>query len=153
MTLDEIDLKILEILQKNGRTRRNTLAEVVNLSLPSVSERLRKLEEAGIITGYAAIVNPKKLGIDITAFILVQVDSSKHYHSFIDHAAGNHEILECHAITGEGSHLLKVRTENTLTLEKLLAKIQAWPGVTGTRTHLVLSSPKESTVVAPIHHK
>ncbi len=153
MLLDDIDVKILEILQKNGRTRRNTLADVVGLSLPSVSERLRKLEEAGIIRGYAALVNPAKLGIDITAFILVQIDSSKHYHNFIDHANSTTEILECHAVTGEGSHLLKIRTENTLSLEKLLGKIQAWPGVMGTKTHLVLSSPKETTTVLPVHHK
>ena len=145
MTLDEVDLKIIEILQKNGRTRRNDLSDAVGLSIPSVSDRLRKLEEAGYITGYSAQVNHKKLGKDITAFITVIVDSSKHYQSFLDHASAVDEILECHAITGEGSHILKIRTENTTTLEKLLAKIQSWVGVTGTRTHLVLSTSKEST--------
>jgi len=151
--LDDIDIKILEILQKNGRTRRNDLAEAVGLSLPSVSERLRKLEEGRIIVGYAATLNPKKLGRDITAFIAVTVDSSKHYGSFIEHATAADEILECHAITGEGSHLLKIRTENTASLEKLLAKIQSWSGVTGTKTHLVLSSPKEATRIKITHSK
>jgi Lrp/AsnC family leucine-responsive transcriptional regulator len=143
--LDDIDLKILDILQKNGRTRRNDLSDAVGLSLPSVSERLRKLEEGGYIDGYAATLNYKKLGKDITAFIEVIVDSSKHYHTFVEHANATEEILECHAITGDGSHLLKIRTENTSTLEKLLAKIQSWTGVTGTRTHLVLSTSKETT--------
>lgn len=142
--LDDIDVKILELLQSNGRTRRNDLAEKVGLSVPSVSERLRKLEEAGIIAGYAATVDPRKVGKDITAFIVVLTDSSKHYHSFVEHAASMEEILECHAITGEGSHILKVRTENTSTLEKLLARIQSWTGVTGTRTQLVLSTSKET---------
>jgi len=142
--IDEIDAKILEILQKKGRTRRNDLAEAVGLSLPSVSDRLRKLEENGFITGYHATVDPKKLGRDITAFIFVTVDSSKHYAQFLEHAHAADEILECHAITGEGSHLLKVRTTNTISLEKLLAKIQAWAGVVSTRTNLVLSSSKES---------
>jgi Lrp/AsnC family leucine-responsive transcriptional regulator len=150
-TLDDIDIKLLHILQENGRTRRNDLAEQVKLSIPSVSERLRKLEEAGYITGYTATVNHKKMGKDITAFIFVIVDSSKHYQSFIDHANAMDEILECHAITGEGSHLLKIRTENTTTLEKLLAKIQSWVGVTGTRTQLVLSSPKETTKITITH--
>jgi Lrp/AsnC family leucine-responsive transcriptional regulator len=144
MVIDEIDAKILEILQKKGRTRRNDLAEAVGLSLPSVSDRLRKLEENGFITGYHATVDPKKLGRDITAFIFVTVDSSKHYAQFLEHAHAADEILECHAITGEGSHLLKVRTTNTISLEKLLAKIQAWAGVVSTRTDLVLSSSKES---------
>ncbi|MBI4809947.1 MAG: Lrp/AsnC family transcriptional regulator [Ignavibacteriales bacterium] len=145
--LDETDIKILEILQNNGRTRRNDLAEKVGLSIPSTSDRLRKLEERDYILGYAAILNAKLLGKDITAFIMVKIDSSKHYQTFIDHAKANDEILECHAITGEGSHLLKIMTENTTGLERLLAKIQSWTGVTGTRTNLVLSTSKETTKI------
>jgi len=144
LALDEIDVKILSILQENGRTKRNILAEKVGLSLPSVSERLKKMEESNIITGYFASVNAVKVGKDITAFIFVTVDSSKHYNSFLDHAMSLSEILECHAITGEGSHLLKIRTTNTASLEKLLAKIQAWSGVVSTRTNLVLSTTKET---------
>jgi Lrp/AsnC family leucine-responsive transcriptional regulator len=142
--LDDIDAKILEILQRNGRTKRNDLAEKVGLSLPSVSERLRKLEENGTVTGYYATVDAKKLGRDITAFIFVTSDSSKHYGQLVDHAATLDEILECHAVTGEGSHLLKVRTANTASLERLLGKIQSWPGVLSTRTNLVLSTSKET---------
>jgi Lrp/AsnC family leucine-responsive transcriptional regulator len=153
LSIDDIDIAILGILQRNGRTRRNDLAEQVGLSLPSISDRLRKLEEARYITGYSATVDHKKLGKDITAFIMVIVDSSKHYHSFVEHAHALDEILECHAITGEGSHLIKVRTENTSSLERLLAKIQSWTGVTGTRTHLVLSTSKETTVITITHPK
>lgn len=145
--LDEIDIKILEILQTNGRTKRNELAELVGLSLPSVSERLKKLEEQKIILTYNTILNSKLLGNDITAFILVTVDTSKHFNSFIDHASQNDEILEVHAITGAGTHLLKVKTENTSSLEKLLSKIQAWSGVVHTTTSLVLSTHKESTKI------
>jgi Lrp/AsnC family leucine-responsive transcriptional regulator len=143
--LDDIDITILDILQQRGRTKRNDLAEAVGLSLPAVSDRLRKLEEQHIITGYHATVDPKKLGKDIAAFILVSIDSSKHYGQFIDHVDSLHDVLECHAITGEGTHLLKVRTTDTASLERLLAKIQAWSGVVSTKTTLVLSTPKEST--------
>lgn len=142
--LDEIDIVILEILQKNGRTRRNDLAQTVDLSIPSISERLRKLEENGFITGYTAIIDPKKVGKDITAFITVTVDSSKHYTSFIDHARATDEVLEIHSVTGSGTHLIKIRTENTSTLEKLLSKIQAWAGVVNTTTSVVLSTMKET---------
>jgi Lrp/AsnC family leucine-responsive transcriptional regulator len=142
--LDDIDLTIIDVLQQNGRTRRNDLAERVGLSLPSVSDRLRKLEKLGYITGYHATVDAKRLGKDITAFVFVSVDSSRHYHQFIEHAAGQDDILECHAITGEGTHLLKVRTANTASLEKLLSRIQAWSGVVSTRTDLVLSTAKET---------
>jgi Lrp/AsnC family leucine-responsive transcriptional regulator len=146
-TFDDVNLKILEILQKNGRTKRNELAKLVDLSVPAVSERLEKLKELGIIKGYTTLVDSKKLGKDITAFVYVYMDSSKHYSNFIQKASELEEILECHAITGEGSHLLKVKTENTSTLEKLLAQVQSWPGVTGTRTSVVLSTAKESTYI------
>jgi Lrp/AsnC family leucine-responsive transcriptional regulator len=142
--LDEIDVTIIDILQKNGRTRRNDLAQAVDLSIPSVSERLKKLEENGIITGYTAYVDPKKVGKDITAFINVTVDSSKHYGSFIDHAKATDEVLEIHSVTGTGTHLIKIRTENTSSLEKLLSKIQAWSGVVNTTTSIVLSTMKET---------
>jgi Lrp/AsnC family leucine-responsive transcriptional regulator len=143
--IDDIDARILDILQKKGRTRRNDLAEAVGLSLPSVSERLRKLEEQGIISGYHAKLDAKKMGRDITAFIFVTVDSSRHYGAFLEHAREVDEILECHAITGEGTHLLKVRTTNTASLEKLLAKVQAWAGVVRTQTDVVLSTSKETS--------
>jgi Lrp/AsnC family leucine-responsive transcriptional regulator len=145
VSFDEIDATLLDILQREGRTRRNDLAETVGLSLPAVSERLRKLEEQKIIVGYHAVLDAKKLGRDITAFIEVTVDSSRHYTQFIDHAATHDEILEVHAVTGDGTHLLKVRTLNTGSLEKLLARIQAWAGVVSTRTSVVLSTSKEST--------
>jgi len=142
--IDEIDAKILEILQKNGRTKRNDLAEAVGLSLPAVSERLRKMEEGGIITGFHATIDPKKLGKDIMAFIFVAIDSSKHFNQFIEHVGSLDEVLECHAITGEASHLLKIRTADTASLEKLLGRIQAWSGVVSTKTNLVLSTAKET---------
>lgn len=142
--LDATDVTILDILQKAGRTKRNDLAEAVGMSLPSASERLRKLEEAGVITGYHARLNHQMLGVDITAFITVSVDSSRHYAQFLEHARGLDEVQEVHAITGDGTHLLKVRTRTTGSLERLLAKIQSWGGVVTTRTNLVLSTSKET---------
>lgn len=149
--LDEIDLKILEILQREGRTKRNQLAEAVNLSVPSVSERMRKLQEAGILRSFHAVLEAREVGLEVTAFIFVTSESSKYYPKILERAGEQESILECHAITGEGSHLLKVRTQSTATLEKLLSEIQSWPGVTNTRTSVVLSSPKETTVL-PLGH-
>ncbi len=143
--LDDIDQRMLDILQKAGRTRRTELAAKVNLSLPAASDRLRKLETLGYITGYHAVLDPKKFGKDITAFVVVTVDSSKHFAAFVEHARETDEILECHAITGEGTHLLKIRTDNTASLEKILAKVQSWYGVVKTSTSVVLSSAKETT--------
>ena len=129
---------------KNGRMKRNELAEKIGLSLPATSERLRKLEESGLIEGYFAKINHKALGKDITAFVTVTVDSSRHFSSLVDHVNGADEVLECHAVTGEGTHIMKVRTDNTATLEKLLGRIQAWQGVTKTTTSVVLSTKKET---------
>jgi len=143
--LDEIDIALMEELQTSGRTKRNTLAESTGLSVPAVSERMRKLEEAGFIKGYRALVDPRKVGWDVTAFIVTTVDSSKHFGNFLDRVEKTDEVMECHAITGEGTHLLKVRARNTAELEKLLAKIQSWVGVVRTMTRVALSSPKETT--------
>lgn len=142
--LDETDIKILNHLQKNGRAQRNTIAEIVHLSVPSVSERMRKLEERGLIEKYNAILNAKLFNFDITAFIFVEVDGSEKYPGFVDKVIQHPEVLECHSITGDGSHILKVRTQNTETFEKFLSLIQSWDGVTRTRSNIVLSSFKET---------
>ena len=147
MILDNLDIQLLKTLQLNGRTKRNELAEQVGLSVPSVSERLRKLEDNKIIEGYFTKVNKQAFGLDIQAFILVVMDSSKHYKDLIKHVEKHPNILECHSVLGEGSHLLKVVVKNTESLEKLLSEIQTWSGVTGTKTTYVLSTIKETTAI------
>ncbi|MGF1671090.1 MAG: Lrp/AsnC family transcriptional regulator [Balneolaceae bacterium] len=149
--LDETDIIILNHLQKNGRAQRNTISEIVHLSVPSVSERMRKLEERGLIKSYDAVLDAKKFHFDITAFIFVEVDKSDNYQSFVEKAIEHPEILECHSITGDGSHVLKVRTLNTESFEKLLSKIQSWNGVTKTRSNIALSTFKETRQI-PIEH-
>lgn len=143
-SLDEIDLKILKHLQIDGRSQRNKLAEIVHLSVPSVSERMRKLEERDLIKGYYAVLDSKRFNFDITAFVFVEVDGSDNYKKFVDKSSEEPEILECHSITGDGSHILKIRTENTESFEKLLSEIQSWEGVHKTRSNVVLSSFKET---------
>jgi len=143
--LDEIDLKILNHLQKKGRAQRNQLAEIVHLSVPSVSERMRKLEEKELITGYRAILDSKLFNFDITAFVFVEVDGSDNYKKFIERIEDETEVLECHSITGDGSHILKIRTENTDSFENLLSRLQSWDGVSKSRSNVVLSSFKETT--------
>lgn len=142
--LDETDIKILNHLQKQGRAQRNTIAEIVHLSVPSVSERMRKLEERGLIANYHAILDSKKFNFDITAFIFVEVDGSEKYTDFVERVSQHPEVLECHSITGDGSHILKVRTKNTESFEKFLSLIQSWDGVSRTRSNIVLTSFKET---------
>lgn len=142
--LDEIDIKILKHLQVDGRSQRNKLADIVHLSVPSVSERMRKLEERDLIKGYHALLDAKRFKFDITAFVFVEVDGSDNYDTFVQNAEDEPEVLECHSITGDGSHILKIRTENTDSFENLLSKIQSWDGVSKTRSNVVLSSFKET---------
>ncbi len=145
--LDLIDLKIVEALGDNGRIRLSELAEIVGLSIPSVSERLDKLQKKGIIKKFTTQVNERLLGFDIQAFVWVRVDSSKHYKSFMEHVLREDEIMECYAVTGEGSHILRIMTHNTASLEQLLSRVQSWPGVLGTNTSFVLSQIKRDTKI------
>ena len=145
--LDDLDIKILNTLQRSGRTKRNQLAEEVGLSIPSVSERLHKLEEKGILEGYYAKLNKKSFGYDITAYIIVNMESSKYYKGFITKVEKIPQILECYSILGEGSHLLKAVVKNTESLEKLLGDMQSWPGVVSTKTTYVLSVMKETNIL------
>jgi Lrp/AsnC family transcriptional regulator, leucine-responsive regulatory protein len=145
--LDDIDARILTLLQQDGRMKRNRIAEEVGLSLPAVSERMRKLEERGLLTGIHAQVDARQLGLDITAFIRVTIVGSEFYEAFIERASALPQVQELHSITGDGSHILKVRLQNTGALEQLLGEVQRVPGVRGTQTSIVLSTLKESTFI------
>jgi len=145
--VDEIDVKILNMLQEDGRTKRNALAEAVGLSLPSLSERLNKLEIKGIITGYYTKINLKNFGLDLMVFITIHTDSSKHYESFAENVKQTDEILECYAVLGEGSHVMKALVKDSSSLEKLLGKIQSWKGVKRTHSRFILSTIKETTKI------
>lgn len=142
--IDEIDIKILFILQNNGRSHLADIAKEVDLSSPAVMERVKKLESSGIIKGYQAVLDPKKVGKDVTAFVGVSVAHQKYIDAFSALMLRQRDVLECHHVTGEESFILKVKTANTDSLEKLLAEIRSLEGVTGTVTKVVLSSVKES---------
>lgn len=145
--IDRIDAELLELLQENGRISQHDLARSVGLSAPAVAERLRKLEDRGILKQYTAILDPKRLGWDVTAFLFVGMNGSRHFADFRARVAETPEIQECHSVTGQGSHVLKVRVENTGALERLLAEVQAWPGVQWTNTSIVLSTLKETSAL------
>lgn len=142
--LDDTDAHILDLLQADGRRKRTAIAEAVGLSLPSASDRVRKLEERGLITGYHAVVDARALGRDVTAFVRVLSAGSEHYAAFVDAVVAMDEVLELHSITGEGSHMIKARVRDTAALEGLLGRLQALPGVRGTQTSIVLSTRKET---------
>jgi Lrp/AsnC family leucine-responsive transcriptional regulator len=142
--IDQIDLKILSILQNNGRARLADIADEVALSAPAVMERVKKLEASGVIKGYQALVDGKKVGKDITAFIGVSIGNQRDIDQFATQVLRYQDILECHHVTGDESFILKVKSANTASLEKLLGQIRSVAGVTRTVTKIVLSTAKES---------
>ncbi|MBI2091327.1 MAG: Lrp/AsnC family transcriptional regulator, partial [Deltaproteobacteria bacterium] len=142
--MDPIDLKILSILQDHGRCHLADIGKEVDLSSPAVMERLKKLEAHGIIKSYQAVLDAKRVGKDVTAFIGVSVAHQRYIDDFAAHMVRQHDVLECHHVTGEESFILKVKTANTESLEKLLGEIRSVEGVTRTVTKVVLSTPKET---------
>jgi Lrp/AsnC family leucine-responsive transcriptional regulator len=144
--VDAIDRTLLDRLQRDARATQLELAKTVGLSQPAVAERIRKLEERGVVLGYAARVSPARIGLDITAFIGVGLEHPKYFDGFDKKVRGLDEVLECHRVAGEDSYLLKVRTKNTRSLDRLLVQVlRTIPGVTRTSTVIALASIKEET--------
>ena len=148
--MDEVDTQIVDLLQADARLTQAQIAKKVGLSQPSVADRIRKLEEQQVVTGYTAKVDPRKLGKDITAFVGVSIEHPKYFEAFAKKVKNLVEVLECHRVAGQDSYLLKVRTENTGTLDQLLTEeVRTLPGVTRTHTTIVLCSVKEETRITP----
>ena len=141
--MDQTDLKILSILQNEGRRRLADIADEVALSAPAVMERVKKLEASGVIRGYQALVDGKKVGKDVTAFIGVSIGNQRDIDQFAAEMMHYGDVLECHHVTGDESFILKVKAANTGALEKLLGEIRSVEGVTRTVTKIVLSTAKE----------
>ncbi len=142
---DKKDIQILEILEADGRSTASDIAKKVDLSIPAVGERIKKLTEKGLIKQFSAILDHKQIGLDLTAFVFIISEHSDHYNEFVEKAKETKTILECHSITGGGSHILKVRVKNSQALEDFLYEIQNWPGVSRTQSNVVLSTYKETT--------
>ncbi|HXG21807.1 MAG TPA: Lrp/AsnC family transcriptional regulator [Methylomirabilota bacterium] len=143
IALDSIDRHILAVLQEDCKLSLTKIGERVGLSAPSVTERIKKLEESGVIRGYTAILDARKLGKDITAFIGVFIDHPKLIAQFEKDIAHIEDVQECHHVTGEYTLLLKIKTENTSTLEALIRKIRSINGVARTETSIVLRTATE----------
>jgi Lrp/AsnC family leucine-responsive transcriptional regulator len=144
--IDSIDERILAELQANGRLTMKALAERVGLSSPAMIERVRRLEDRGVIAGYRAIVAPNALGRPISALIAAEVNRAD-YDGFLDRARNDPAIAECHRTTGEATFLLKVNVADTAALEALVDDLSA----TGAHctTSLILSSPVPWREVTP----
>jgi len=147
-SLDRIDLKILDALQKNGRLTNAELADKAGLSLSPCWRRLKRLEESGVIEGYQAVLDRRALGLGVTAF--VRVDIERHTPAmerrFEDAIADLPEIVSCHVISGEGAFMLIVMTESLESFSNFaLNTLMALPGVKDTQTSFSLKEVKKSS--------
>lgn len=141
--MDKLDMKILMILVQNARISGASIARKVNLSLPAVTSRLRKLDQAGIIDRYTIRLNREKMGLQLLAFIQVWLNHSK-TENVRQLFSEMPEVLECHHAAGDFDLLLKVLVKDTKSLESLLVdKIKAIKSVSRTSTTIILDTYKE----------
>ena len=142
--MDHIDEKILVILKKNGKASATEISKIVGLSIPAVSERIRKMEHNGIIEGYGAKISRRKTGYNVTAFIMVNLERSGEDDEFRQNVVGFQEVLECHHVVGAFDYLLKVLVKTPDDLEHfLMDKLNEIPTVAASQTFMCLSTLKE----------
>lgn len=153
MVLDSLDAKILEVLQENARVSISDLSKRINLSLSAVSDRLKKLEAAGIIEQYTTILNAKELNQDLQAFMTINVDGSAGMQEFCKLAQEAPEIIDCFRVAGGCDFILKVACRDTDALAQLAGRIKAVRGVKSTAINVILGKTKARYSVAPILKK
>ena len=143
-TPDDTDWRILDELQQDGRVSFSELGRRVAMSSPAVTERVRRLEEVGIITGYRAVVDPTRVGRPINAIVRVRMLAGKTYSSFDDQLVARAGILEAHHVTGDDCYLVKVAVTSMQELESIVMFLAQWGSTT---TSLIFSTPVENAVL------
>jgi Lrp/AsnC family leucine-responsive transcriptional regulator len=147
--MDTIDYNALSLLQHSGRLSWSALGESLGMTGPAAAERVRRLEEAGVIVGYAALVDPESVGAALTAFVAVTLDRPEHRKGFLKRVAKLAEVQECHHVAGDDDYLLKVRCRGPRDLDRVISdELKSVPGVGRTRTTIALSTAKETPVLA-----
>jgi len=143
--LDTIDQHILEILKGNSRATASEISKHVNLSIPAVAERIRKMDESKIIEKYTVKINREALGYTVLAFIFVNIDQTQNIENFRKTIIVNPSVLECHHVVGQHDYLLKVLAKDTMSLEHFISnELKKIKGVVNTNTIISLSSLKEN---------
>ena len=146
MDIDSTDAKILEALQRDGRASHSAIAEEVGLSQPSVRERVKKLEQRGVIKGYTALLDPEALDLGVLAFISARFNEWK-TKDVAAEIAEVPQVLEVHHIAGEDCLLVKVRCHSPADLEQVLERIWRSGAISGTKTTIAFSSYKETSAI------
>lgn len=143
--LDAADAQILRTLQANGRTTWSSLAESIGMSAPSATERVRRLEANGYLTGFRAELSADVLGYPTLGFVAVSIRDTGHHEPLLEQVREIPEVQECHVVAGEYDYLLKVRCRSPQDLAQLLReRVRSLPGIERTNTVMVLQTVKET---------
>lgn len=146
--LDELDIRLLDALQRNGRSTFAELGTLVGLKAPAVHERVKRLEARGFIRNYAARLDARRLGFELAAFVSAYTTADVNYERFGATVAALPEVVEIHSVAGEESFVLKVLTRSTAHLDEFLSRLKAVPGIGRTKTTIVLTTPFERDGIA-----
>ena len=140
--MDGVDYKILKILQKNARETASNISKEIHLSVSAVIERIRKMEETGLIKDYTIIVDEKKTGNVMMALMEVRLGNPKYFDGCAEAIQEMNEIVSCYYQTGDFDLMLKISCRDSEALEQLHRQVMSLEGVKDTRTHVVLKTVK-----------
>ncbi|HUX34119.1 MAG TPA: Lrp/AsnC family transcriptional regulator [Gemmatimonadaceae bacterium] len=154
--MDALDYKALSRLQEFGRDSWRNLGDLLGITPQATADRIRRLEEQGVIQGYAALVDPEAVGLHLVAFVHVTLERPRYREAFLERVVSLSEVQECHHVSGDADYLLKIRCRGAADLERVVSdEIRSLTGVGQTRTTIVLRGIKETValplVTGPVH--
>ena len=147
--MDHIDAGIIRCLTKDARMNASQISQQVNLSVSAVIERMKKLEASGLIRGYTAVIDERMAGFGMQAMITIRLEHPKFNPEFARQMQAHECVMECFYITGDFDYMARISAGSTEELTKVLHDIKQIPGVSLTRTYVVLDNIKQSSPVIP----
>jgi Lrp/AsnC family leucine-responsive transcriptional regulator len=147
--MDRIDANILKCLTKDARMNASQISQQVNLSVSAVIERMKKMEASGLIRGYTAVVDERQAGVNVQAMISIRLEHPKYNPEFNRQMCAHESVMECFYITGDFDYIARIGVSSTEELTKVLHDIKQIPGVSLTRTYVVLDNVKENMPAIP----
>ena len=147
--MDHIDAGIIRCLTKDARMNASQISQHVNLSVSAVIERMKKLEASGLIRGYTAVIDERLAGYDVQALISIRLEHPKYNESFCQQMLAHPSVTECFYLTGDFDYMARILVGSTEDLTQVLTDIKQIPGVSLTRTYVVLETVKQGTQLLP----
>ena len=154
ITLDRYDLLLLDALQRDGNATHTALGAVVNLSASQISRRVQRLNESGLVAGYAALLDPMAIGLGVTAFasVILERHGSMQSDAFENAVAAIPEVMECFSVTGDADYFLRIVAQDLQAFSELMMKrVLRLPGVAHIKSSIALQKVKQ-THVLPLDH-